>query len=47
MIQREEKRTRLILKYSTKRENLKQALKNSPNYNAKTELYKKLESLCC
>ena len=45
MIQREEKRTRLILKYSNKRKNLKQDLKSSLNYKAKTELYKKLEKL--
>ena len=45
MIQREEKRTRLILKYSNKRKNLKQELKGPLNYKAKTELYKKLGKL--
>jgi small subunit ribosomal protein S14 len=42
MIEREEKRARLITKYSFKRRTLKQEIKISLNYKAKTELYKKL-----
>lgn len=45
MIQREEKRKRLILKYTPKRESLKLSLKGTSSYKAKLEVYRKLENL--
>ena len=45
MIQREKKRDRLIIKYSVKRQTLKQALKNASTYKEKFDIYKKLEKL--
>lgn len=45
MIQREEKRERLILKYTLKRKALKNDLKITTGYQAKLSVYKKLESL--
>jgi small subunit ribosomal protein S14 len=45
MIQREEKRDRLILKYDAKRKVLKQELKIASGYQTKLAIYKKLESL--
>ena len=45
MIQREEKRKRLILKYTPKREALKLSLKETSSYKTKLEVYRKLENL--
>lgn len=45
MIQREEKRERLIRKYSAKRKALKTNLKLVSGYQEKLTIYKKLESL--
>lgn len=45
MIQREKKRTRLTLKYATKRQSLKEELKNAQTYAEKLEVYKKLQKL--
>jgi small subunit ribosomal protein S14 len=45
MIQREEKRERLILKYTFKREALKNELKTATGYQAKLSVYKKIEHL--
>jgi small subunit ribosomal protein S14 len=45
MIQREEKRDRLILKYDARRKALKQELKTASGYQMKLTVYKKLENL--
>ena len=45
MIQREEKRERLIVKYTTKHDNIKLQLKGTTVYQEKLGLLKKLESL--
>lgn len=45
MIQREQKREQLILKYSTKRDNIKLQLKGTTSYQERIDLSKKLESL--
>jgi small subunit ribosomal protein S14 len=45
MIQREEKRDRLILKYDARRKALKQELKKASGYQMKLTVYKKLENL--
>lgn len=45
MIQREIKREKLIVKYATKREEIKIALKNSSSYFEKISNLKKLEAL--
>jgi small subunit ribosomal protein S14 len=45
MIQREEKRERLILKYTLKRKALKHDLRIATGYQTKLTVYKKLESL--
>ena len=45
MIQREEKRDRLIAKYEKKRRSIKQDLRTTKSYTEKIELSKKLESL--
>ena len=45
MIQREEKRTRLIVKYSKKRQSLKSSIKTSTDYNERLEIAKKLARL--
>ena len=45
MIQREEKRNRLSLKYNLKRESLKEQLKLTYDYQSKLSIYKKIEKL--
>jgi len=45
MIQREEKRERLISKYATKRESIILSLKKSSSYQDKLKIFKKMESL--
>lgn len=45
MIQREEKRTRLILKYSKKRQSLKNSLRTTQNYSERLEISEKLSKL--
>jgi len=45
MIQREQKREQLILKYSTKRDSIKLQLKGTTSYQERINLFKKLESL--
>ena len=45
MIQREKKRELLSLKYSTKRIELKKALKTATTYAEKLEVYKNLQKL--
>ena len=45
MIQREEKRDRLIAKYAKKRESIKNDLRTTTSYREKIELIKKLENL--
>jgi len=45
MIQRDNKRTKLVLRYSSKRASLKQALKLEGIYLKKLGLYEKLQSL--
>jgi small subunit ribosomal protein S14 len=45
MIQREQKREQLILKYSTKRDSIKLQLKRTTSYQDRIDLFKKLESL--
>lgn len=45
MIQREQKREQLILKYSTKRDNIKLQLKGTTSYQERIDLFKKLERL--
>ena len=45
MIQRERKRERLILKYSTKRNSLKGELKNVSSFPERLALYKKFEKV--
>jgi small subunit ribosomal protein S14 len=45
MIQREEKRERLIIKYATKRDSIKLQLKDTIVYKEKLHLLKKLENL--
>jgi small subunit ribosomal protein S14 len=45
MIQREEKRNRLSLKYDLKRESLKEKLKLASDYQSKLSIYKKIEKL--
>jgi small subunit ribosomal protein S14 len=45
MIQREQKREELILKYSTKRDSIKLQLKRTTSYQERIDLFKKLESL--
>ena len=45
MIQREKKRELLTLKYSNKRNLLKQELKTATTYSEKLDVYKKLQKL--
>lgn len=45
MIEREKKRQRLVIKYETKRIELKKSIKNSQSYQEKLELYQKLDKL--
>ena len=45
MIQREKKRELLTLKYSKKRNSLKQELKTANTYSEKLDVYKKLQKL--
>ena len=45
MIQREKKRERLIAKYASKRELIKEKLQTVSSFNERVELYKKLEKL--
>ena len=45
MIQREEKRDRLIAKYAKKRESIKNDLRTTTSYREKIELIEKLENL--
>ena len=45
MIQREHKRERLIVKYATKRETIKENLKSVQSFQDRVELYKKLEKI--
>ena len=45
MIQREKKRERLIAKYDSKRELIKEKLQTVSSFNERVELYKKLEKL--
>ena len=45
MIQRERKRERLIAKYASKRELIKEKLQTVGSFNERVELYKKLEKL--
>ena len=45
MIQREQKRNRLSLKYNLKRESLKEQLKLTSDYQSKLSIYKKIEKL--
>ena len=43
MIQREQKRERLVAKYTTKRAKIKEELKNVTSFQERLALYKKLE----
>ncbi len=45
MIQREKKRDRLIAKYMTKRESIKEELKNANSFQERLSLYKKFERI--
>jgi len=45
MIQREKKRERLVSKYLTKRESLKEELKTVGSFKERLTLYKKFESI--
>ena len=45
MIQREKKRERLVVKYSSKREYIKEELKNVSSFQERLVLYKKFESI--
>jgi len=45
MIQREYKRERLIAKYATKRESIKESLKSVQSFQDRVDLYKKLERI--
>ena len=45
MIQREKKRERLIAKYLTKRETLKESLKSVDSFQGRLILYKKFERI--
>jgi small subunit ribosomal protein S14 len=45
MIQREKKRERLVAKHSTKRESIKEELKNVSSFQERLVLYKKFESI--
>merc|ERR1712070_81612 len=45
MIQREYKRERLIAKYATKRESIKESLKSVQSFQDRVDLYKKLEKI--
>ena len=45
MIQREYKRERLIAKYATKRESIKEDLKAAKSFQERVELYKKFERI--
>ena len=45
MIQREYKRERLIAKYATKREKLKEDLQSVSSFQERVNLYKKFESI--
>jgi len=45
MIQREKKRERLITKYSSKREDIKEQLKTVKSFKERVEIYKKLEKI--
>lgn len=45
MIQRENKRTRLITKHHNKRESIKEELKNVTSFQERLALYKKFESI--
>jgi small subunit ribosomal protein S14 len=45
MIQRERKREMLIIKYATKRDSIKEELKNVKSFQERLELYKKFEKV--
>ena len=45
MIQRERKREKLIIKYATKRDSIKEELKNVKSFQERLELYKKFEKV--
>jgi len=45
MIQREEKRTRLVTRHLNKRKSIKEALKNSGSFQTRLALYKKFEKI--
>ena len=45
MIQREKKREKLVVKYNTKRHEIKDALKKVTSYKERLELYAELQSL--
>ena len=45
MIQREKKRERLVAKHLTKRESIKEELKNVSSFQERLVLYKKFESI--
>jgi small subunit ribosomal protein S14 len=45
MIEREKKRQRLVIKYETKRIELKNSIRKSKSYQEKLDLYMKLDSL--
>ena len=45
MIQREKKRERLVAKHSTKRESIKEELKNVSSFQERVVLYKKFERI--
>jgi small subunit ribosomal protein S14 len=45
MIEREKKRQRLVIKYETKRIELKNSIRKSKSYQEKLELYMKLDKL--
>jgi len=45
MIQRERKREKLIVKYASKRNSIKEELKNVKSFQERLELYKKFEKV--
>ena len=45
MIQRERKREKLIVKYASKRDSIKEELKNVKSFQERLELYKKFEKV--
>jgi small subunit ribosomal protein S14 len=45
MIEREKKRQRLVIKYSKKRIDIKDAIKNTSSFQEKFELYSKFQTL--